>query len=144
VTTLSASFYDGKTSQKKEVQLQFYASGELVIRGLEDELKYSLVDVRISARVGNTPRSLYLPGGAKCETFDNDAVDAFLERHRRHRGSAWLHMLESKLRYVALALNMAYRCWPSTWLTHCLLQSMPHSARKGWRSWIDCSFPLPS
>lgn len=104
MTTLSASFYDGKTSQKKEVQLQFYASGELVIRGLEDELKYSLVDVRISARVGNTPRSLYLPGGAKCETFDNDAVDAFLERHRRHRGSAWLHMLESKLRYVALAL----------------------------------------
>jgi hypothetical protein len=103
-----------------------------VIRGLEDELKYSLVDVRISARVGNTPRSLYLPGGAKCETFDNDAVDAFLERHRRHRGSAWLHMLESKLRYVALAL------------THCLLRSMPHSARKGWRSWIDCSFPLPS
>lgn len=104
MTTLSASFYDGKTSAKKDVQLHFYASGELVIRGLEDELKYPLADVRISARVGNTPRSLYLPGGAKCETFDNDAVDALLERHRRHRGAAWLHTLESKLRYVALAL----------------------------------------
>jgi predicted Zn-dependent protease len=104
VTTLSASFYDGKTSAKKDVELQFYASGELIIRGLEGDLKYSLDDVRISARVGNTPRSLYLPDGAKCETSDNDAVDALLERHRRHRGSAWLHKLESKLRYVVLAL----------------------------------------
>ncbi len=104
MTTLSASFYDGKTSAKKDVQLHFYASGELLIRGLEDERRYSLADVRISARVGNTPRSLYLPDGAKCETLDNDAVDALLERHRRHRGAAWLHQLESKLRYVALAL----------------------------------------
>ncbi|MDX1487329.1 MAG: M48 family metallopeptidase, partial [Acidiferrobacterales bacterium] len=104
MTTLRASFYDGKTSAKKDVQLHFYASGELVIRGLEEDLKYSLADVRISTRVGNTPRSLYLPDGAKCETFDNDAVDALLERHRRHRGAAWLHRFESKLRYVALAV----------------------------------------
>ena len=104
MTTLSASFYDGKTSEKRDVQVHFYASGELVIRGLEDELKYPLTDVRISARVGNTPRSLYLPGGAKCETLDNDAIDALLKQHGRHRGSAWLHIMESKLRYVALAL----------------------------------------
>ena len=104
MTTLSASFYDGQTSEKKDVQLHFYGSGDVIIRGLEDELKYSLGDLRISARVGNTPRSLYLPGGAKCETFDNDAVDALLERHRRHRGAAWLHRLESRLRYVALAV----------------------------------------
>jgi Zn-dependent protease with chaperone function len=60
--------------------------------------------VRIAPRVGNTPRSIYLPGGAKCETADNDAVDLLLKRHRGGRWQAFVHKLESRLGYVALAL----------------------------------------
>ncbi|MFQ5938181.1 MAG: peptidase M48 Ste24p, partial [Acidiferrobacterales bacterium] len=102
--TLTAAFYDGKTSERKEVQLQLDEAGRLFIRGLEDELVYPLADVKVAPRVGNTPRSIYLPGGAKCETLDNDAIDAFLQRRGRADWSSWLHRLESRLGYVLVAL----------------------------------------
>lgn len=104
MSELKASFYDGKTSEKKEVQIRFAYPGELRISGLETDLTYALSDVRIAPRVANTPRSIYLPDGAKCETLDNDAIDAVLKRHRSGRWQAFLHRLESRLAYVLLAL----------------------------------------
>lgn len=104
MSALQAVYYDGKTSDKRAVQVELAAPGQLIIRGLENELRYRLAEVRIAPRVGNTPRSIYLPGEAKCETWDNDAIDVFLKRHRHGTGWAWLHTLESHLGYVALAL----------------------------------------
>jgi Zn-dependent protease with chaperone function len=104
MSTLQAVYYDGKTSDKHAVQIELAAAGQLIIRGLKSELYYRLAEVHIAPRVGNTPRSIYLPGDAKCETSDNDAVDVFLKRHRHGTGWAWLHTLESHLGYVALAL----------------------------------------
>jgi Zn-dependent protease with chaperone function len=104
MSTLQAVYYDGKTSGKRAVQIELAAPGQVIIRGLENELRYRLTEVRIAPRVGNTPRSIYLPGEAKCETSDNDTIDVFLKRHRHGTGSAWLHTLESHLGYVVLAL----------------------------------------
>ena len=104
MSTLPAVYYDGKISDRRSVQIELAAPGQLIIRGLDRELRYRLADVRITPRVGNTPRSIYLPGEAKCETSDNDAIDIFLKRHRHAGGSAWLYTLESHLGYAALAL----------------------------------------
>lgn len=104
MSTLEAVYYDGKTSDRRSVQIELAAPGQLIIRGLQSELRYLLAEVRIAPRIGNTPRSIYLPGEAKCETSDNDAIDLFLKRYRYAPGSAWLHRLESRLGYVALAL----------------------------------------
>jgi predicted Zn-dependent protease len=104
MSTLQAVYYDGKTSDKRAVEIELAGPAQLIIRGLENELRYRLAEVRIAPRVGNTPRSIYLPGEAKCETSDNDAIDVFLKRYRHAAGSAWLHTLESRLGYVALAL----------------------------------------
>lgn len=104
MSSLQAVYYDGKTSDKRAVQIELAAPGQLIIRGLESERRYRLAEVRIAPRIGNTPRSIYLPGEAKCETSDNDTIDAFLKRHRHATGSAWLYTLESHLGYVALAL----------------------------------------
>lgn len=101
---ITASFYDGKTSQKKEVCIYFEGAGHLRIAGLESDLTYNLSEIRITPRVGNTPRSLYLPKGAKCETLDNDTIDAILRLHGRGRWQAFLYSLESKLGYVLLSL----------------------------------------
>ncbi len=101
---LNGWFYDGKTSRKKEIAIGFLRTGELRIRGLEDELVYTLSDVRITPRVGNTARCIYLPNGAKCETPDNDAVDAFLRQQGEGKWPAFLHKLESRLVYVLLAV----------------------------------------
>lgn len=104
MSTMQAVYYDGKTSDKRAVEIELAAAGTLIIRGLESELRYRLAEVRIAPRVGNTPRSIYLPGDAKCETSDNDTIDLFLKRHRHATASAWLHTFESKLGYVVLAL----------------------------------------
>ena len=101
---VTASFYDGKTSQRKEVRLHFDPSGRLRIIGLENYPTYALSEIRISSRVGNTPRSIYLPGGAKCETLDNDTIDRILGLQRSGRWQAFLHKLESRLGYVLLIL----------------------------------------
>jgi len=99
---ITASFYDGKTSQRKEVRIHFDPAGQLWITGLESDLTYALSEIRISPRVGNTPRSIYLPGDAKCETLDNDTIDAILRLQGRGRWQAFLHKLESRLGYVLL------------------------------------------
>ena len=104
MTPVTATFYDGKTSQPHEVHLHFDRTGRLRITGLKHDLTYPLSDVRITSRLGNTPRSIYLPGGAKCETLENDAIDANLQRWGRGRWEAVLHTLESKLGYTLLAL----------------------------------------
>ena len=83
---LKADFYDGNTSAWQEVEIQFEPTGQLRISGLERELIFPLSQLRISPRIGNTPRSIYLPSGAKCEVPDNDTIDSILERYGR---SSW-------------------------------------------------------
>lgn len=103
----TAFYFDGKTSEKKEVQVHFYSTGELRIKGLENEPSYKLEEVRITPRIANTPRSLYFPGGAKCETIDNDTIDAILKQQKRGCWDAFQHRVESNLKYVVLSLVLS-------------------------------------
>ncbi len=100
MTTIEAKFYDGKTSLETPVWIHLDSSSKLRISGLERDLIYGLSEVRISARVGNTPRTIYFPGGAMCETSENEAIDALLKRRGRGGLQAVAHVLESKWRYV--------------------------------------------
>ncbi len=101
---LKADFYDGNTSARQEVEIQFGPPGQLRITGLERELIFSLSQLKISPRIGNTPRSIYLPNGAKCEALDNDTIDSVLERYGQSTWQRFVHKLESRLVYVLLAL----------------------------------------
>lgn len=101
---LKADFYDGNTSARQEVEIQFGPPGQLRISGLERELMVPLSQLKISPRIGNTPRSIYLPNGAKCETLDNDAIDSVLARYGQSTWQRFLHKLETRLVYVVLAL----------------------------------------
>ncbi len=104
--TVSGSYYDGKTSKRSEVRLQLDRAGVVWISGLEQELHYPLVDVKIAPRVGNTPRSIHLPDGAKLEIEDNDAIDAFLRQRGAGGWDHFVHALESRLLYVLPALAL--------------------------------------
>jgi Zn-dependent protease with chaperone function len=84
--------------------LEVGQEGELRFRWEGGSAHYLLDAVRISSRLGNTPRYLTLPGGWKFETRDNDAIDALLRLHRQQGWSAWLHRLESRWHYVLLSL----------------------------------------
>lgn len=101
---LKADFYDGNTSARQEVAIQFEPPGQLRITGLERELIFPFSQLKVSPRIGHTPRSIYLPSGAKCEVRDNDTIDDVLERYGQSSWPRLLHKLESRLAYVVLAL----------------------------------------
>lgn len=100
MTTIKAKFYDGKTSLGTPVGIHLDHARQIRISGMERDLIYDLSEVRISERVGDTPRSIYLPSGAMCETSDNDRIDTFLRLRARGGLQAVVHILESKWRYV--------------------------------------------
>jgi len=102
MTTLRAVYYDGRSARGREVTLRFDAAGQVEISGIEPPLRFALRELAVSSRVGNTPRSITLPNGAKCETDANDAVDAALAVHGRQAYARLRHRLESAWPYVLL------------------------------------------
>jgi Zn-dependent protease with chaperone function len=100
MTMIRATFYDGQTSRGTPVWIHLESPDRLRITGLERDLTYSLSAIRIASRVGITPRRLSLPGGAMCETPENDAIDAILRRRGRGRWQAMVYALESRWGYV--------------------------------------------
>ena len=101
--TVAAILYDGRSSERRHVQIDPIGSGAIRVTGEGIEREWRLSEVRVSSRVGNTARNLYFPDGSQCETSDNDGVDRLLAGSGRGRGSA-LHRLERSIGYALLAL----------------------------------------
>ena len=104
MTTIRAKFFDGKTSLGIPVSMHLDPVGRLRISGLELDLIYDLAEIRISTRVGDAPRSIYFPGGALCETSENEKIDALLNQSGGSGWQAVVHVLESKWRYALVLL----------------------------------------
>lgn len=102
-----AVYYDGRSARGREVRLGFDGAGNLEIAGLESPLRYRASELSFSPRIGNTPRSIALPGGAKCEVADNDAIDAVLAAGGSGRHDRALHVLESRWTWIVLLLAVA-------------------------------------
>jgi len=100
VTSLNARYFDGRSARGHAVNLRFDAAGQVEITGIEPRLRFALRELSISSRVGNTPRSIALPNGAKCETDDNDAVDAALAAQGQQRYARLRHRLETAWPYI--------------------------------------------
>lgn len=134
---LAARYYDGRTSELRPVRLRFEAGRHIRVSDLNGDCLYLGNDVRIGPRVGNTPRSLFLPHGAKCETDDNDTVDAYLAGDRRSLGHRLLHTLESRLSYALIATAMTVAC---IWLAvEFAIPSMSEQAARALPASVDSS-----
>ena len=130
---LPARYYDGRTSQACDVRLSFAPDNTLSMLGEGVSLRFRLSELNIADRLGNTPRSIELPNGGKCEVADNDALDAVLAQHRLAPKGHWLHRLESHLAYVTAAvfLTMTFS-WGAfsygiPWLAQQAAYALPHS-----------------
>lgn len=95
----SAAYYDGHSSIRQKVKVEFLESDVVIIHGDGVDARLRLADIRVSPRLANTPRYLYLPGGARCELADNDLIDMVVHRLDSHNANRFLHFLES--RYAA-------------------------------------------
>ncbi len=105
--SIPAFFYDGQTSDRQEILLSFEPPGHIRLIGMYDEMTYPLSNVRITSRLGSTPRYLYFPNGTKCETLHNDEIDVALAGQEGWRWHRVRHHLESRSRYILLALLLA-------------------------------------
>ena len=99
-----ATYFDGRSSAAHPVEVSVGTSGEVLVQGSALELRYPLAEVQVSSRIGNAPRSIDFPDGGKCETRDNDAVDAALAERKSARPARLLHAVESRLPLIVGAV----------------------------------------
>lgn len=101
---LKGRYYDGTSSQQKNVTIIPNSSSELRVIGDGIRFTCPLSDIKVSSRVGNTRRHLNFPDGSQCETDDNDAVDQLLSGIRGEATRQLLHHWESSIGYVLGAI----------------------------------------
>lgn len=110
--------HDGNTSDRVDAHCTINDVGQVRLETGEGPQRGSLPldEIRISPRLGSTPRYLNFPGGEMFETADNDQVDAALGHFKRGSGSHLLHILESRKRTVIAAFLTTILCvWAGMW-----------------------------
>lgn len=104
---LQGIWFDGKTSASLPVELQIDDAGDISVVDLNTQsivVHAPFSAVKVSSRVGNTPRYLYFPNGEKCETKQHDIVDQWLHEHRPSFWHNLAHQLETHTYFVALTV----------------------------------------
>lgn len=98
---VSATYYDGQTTSGKTVGLTV-DSGSLLLRGDQLEMRWPLPAVRISERLGNTPRLITHTGHGHCEVKDLAGLDRLLALAgaRKH----WLDGMQHSLLWALAAV----------------------------------------
>jgi Zn-dependent protease with chaperone function len=101
-----ADCYDGRKSEKQRVRLNFSQRDVVTVVTDHGERNYSIQEVVVSPRLGGTARRLEMPDGMVCEVSDNDAVDKFFTLSDTEVPGRLIDKLESKLRYVMIAVGV--------------------------------------
>jgi predicted Zn-dependent protease len=101
MSTTRGTYFDGQVARPVPVTLDF-DGGIVHVRGENIDQSLPVAELRVSDRLGNVPRFLYLPGSATVETADNAAIDAALAGQRSTAGARIVHSLESR-QWIAVA-----------------------------------------
>ena len=99
-------YFYRKGQSRQTAAVASLAEGSLTIHeaGADVELaRAPLERVKVSERLGNTPRYLSFPDGSRFDTHDNDAVDVLVS-HYQHSSTGLIHWLESRFTAVLLLL----------------------------------------
>ncbi len=123
-------YYDGQTARAHTAELRINSDGELE---LSPALRppTACTDIKISSRVGNTPRRIEFADGGLFETTDHASVDQWLNSWGSSPG--WSHRLESKMAYALSALFLVVVfigvsvTWGIPWSSKYIAQAMPAS-----------------
>ncbi|TDK28614.1 M48 family metallopeptidase [Luteimonas aestuarii] len=100
--TLEGDWYDGTTSRPRRAMVSREAGDRLRIASADEAREVALRDVRLSARLGATPRVLSLPDGSRVECHDSPLLDRWFPRPDS-RIDAWADWLERRRLAIAVA-----------------------------------------
>lgn len=104
--TIFGKYYDGKVSAQIGAVLKVYDNGVIRIENEEDGqllLSTNIQKAQLSDRIADIPRVLTFADHGTFETPDNAAVDGVIKQHGGTDWSRWVHILESRKRFVLLA-----------------------------------------
>lgn len=104
MSAIEASFYDGTSSRRYAVTMRADEDGALSINGEGVQRRYTAEDIRTAYRVGKQVRRIELADGASLEANYSPQLDAMLDLSKAQRHQGFVHGLESKLKYIAIAL----------------------------------------
>jgi Zn-dependent protease with chaperone function len=107
--TLNGKWFDGKTSQQLDARCYIDSSGITKLYLQPDRhcvFSGDFSALRVSSRLGNTPRYVYFPDGGKFECLDNDTLDQCCQQITPNPIQQWIHKLETHWHYVALTLGV--------------------------------------
>ncbi len=100
--TIFAQYFDGKTSDKKEVTVKFLENYIVQVEGEGVNFQTSFDEITFSSRVGNIPRILTFSNGSVAHSDENDKIDLVLKELKK--SSSLAYIFESKMRYVILCV----------------------------------------
>lgn len=104
---IKGTWYDGQTSNGTIAVLRVHNNSSWQVISINDQqiIQHGHdFKASVSARLANTPRYINFNGDETLETKDNNGVDEALRLLQGGHWSLKVHMLESKLRYVLIAL----------------------------------------
>jgi len=97
-----AKLYDGVSSKEHSVIVEFTEDRRLIIES--HNIDVAIDRVKISSRLGNTPRVIHLPDGERCKSEENDKIDEILDRLNIKRSK--IHKLESSWKLAAVSVAL--------------------------------------
>jgi Zn-dependent protease with chaperone function len=128
--TVAGFYFDGRSARRHTVTLELHGdvlhvSGDTVARN------DALAALRIPAPLGDTPRQILFPDGARCEIPDRAGFDALLQP--AGHGASWVAHLEARWTcavaslLVTLALVAAAYFWGLPYAAKAAAERMPES-----------------
>ena len=98
--------YDGTSSKEHNVIIEFTKDKRLIIAS--HDIDVPLESVKISSRLGSTPRVIHLPNGERCKSEENDKIDEILDSLNIKRSK--VHKLEQswKLAIASVVLIASF------------------------------------
>ncbi len=100
---ISGKLFDGKTPAEISALLSVIPYNTIEITSDSGIKTYSFAQIKIAPRIGNIQRKIELPDGSIFYTDMNDAIDEICMSMQTQQGSRFIHMLETNLRYIAIA-----------------------------------------
>ena len=105
---VDGQFYPSGSSQSHSLTLQVFDSGQVLLAGLDaPDLSLERVmfcQLKVTGRIGDSPRHIRFPDNSLFETEDNDGVDGLLRHFETGIGSRLVNRLESGWRYAVATL----------------------------------------
>ena len=131
MTTVNAYYYDGTSARRHAVTLSL-AQGRLAVQGAEVTREEPFTSMRISEKLGRSPRLLHFSDGGHCEVSDHAAFEALLNE-AGYRSHSLVSRLEGAWRYALAALLLSIGCgiaaylWGLPWAADLIAARIPYS-----------------